>query len=300
MNTFRLSSADALRLLDEQLKEWPVACRNYEALARVRVKEFEIDGSRVVVQFNPERIRSSAARVDARSLRERACFLCPGQLPAEQRQLPFGQDYWLMVNPYPIFPRHFTIPVRAHVPQRISGRYADLLQMARCLDLFVLFYNGPRCGASAPDHAHFQAGSKGFLPIEEEWRHFAVALPEVEPGACVYTLKDYNRAAYVIEATSAEASEAAFRRLYEAQRVEEGDEEPMLNLLVWFEEGKWITCFFSRSHHRPACYYAEGEANLLISPASVDMGGVLVVPQEKDFDKITAVAIKRILREVSL
>lgn len=295
-----ITSAQALALLDQQLREWELACAHYAALNHVKVKELLIGASRFILQYNPARIRSSAARIDAHALQSRKCFLCPPQLPPGQRLLPFGEAYALMVNPYPIFPQHFTIPVQAHVPQQIAGRYGDMLDMARCLDRFVLFYNGPRCGASAPDHAHFQAGNKGFLPIEQTWKPVARALSVADKRIRLYALYPFLRNALVIETACKAASEEMFGQVYRLLEKKEGDEEPMMNLLVWFDHGKWLTFIFPRARHRPSCYGDTGEGALLFSPASVDMGGVLILPREEDFNKITALQVEEALKEVCL
>ncbi|MCC8170554.1 MAG: DUF4922 domain-containing protein [Parabacteroides sp.] len=293
-----IDSACALALLREQLTGWNMARTNYEALNRVKIKEFPCPGGRLTVQFNPTRIRSSAACIDAAALRERSCFLCPPQVPPQQRQLPFGKRYWLMVNPFPIFPQHFTLPAREHVPQRIAGRYGELLDMAASLEGFVLFYNGPKCGASAPDHMHFQAGNNGFLPVQQAWREAATPLAVPGETARLYAFSAGPRKAVVIETGDKAASEAWFHRLYRLLPLLPGDDEPMLNLLAWRESGRWITMLFPRAKHRPSCYDAPGEANLLYSPASVDMGGVSVLPRESDFEKVTAAALEKALNEV--
>lgn len=293
-----INSARALALLHEQLAGWDEAHANYEALARVRIKEFPGPGGGLAVQFNPARIRSSAARIDAASLRGRSCFLCPPQVPPRQRQLPFGKRYWLMVNPFPIFPQHFTIPSREHVPQRIAGRYGELLDMAASLERFVLFYNGPRCGASAPDHMHFQAGNKGFLPVQQAWREAATPLAVPGEAARLYAFSAGARKAVVIETGDKAASEAWFGRLYGLLPLLPGDDEPMLNLLAWREGAQWITMLFPRARHRPSCYDAPGDANLLYSPASVDMGGISVLPREPDFEKVTAAVLGKAFEEV--
>ena len=295
-----IDSAAAFGLWERQQISWPAVRERYKALERVQSRYFHIDGCTVGVQFNPDRIRSSAARTDARSLAERPCFLCDAQIPSEQEQMPFGEKYWLMVNPYPIFPCHFTLPVRTHEPQQIAGRYVDMLEMARRLDRFVLFYNGPRCGASAPDHAHFQAGSKGFLPIEKEWRSLAEPVATGRGSVRVYAFRGAGRHAFIWESDTPEAASFFFERLYGWLEVKPGDGEPMLNLLVWTEDNKWITCLFPRSRHRPSCYFASGPEHLLLSPASVDMGGVLILPAEEDFMKIKEADIRRMFGEVCL
>jgi len=282
----------------EQLTEWPLAKQNYEALNRVRVKDLDLGGSVVRVQFNPERMRSSAAKVDAKSIQERKCFLCPANLPAEQRGISFGSNYQILVNPFPIFPVHLTIPDMGHVDQLILGRFGDMLELAQVLDEFVLFYNGPKCGASAPDHFHFQAGNKGFLPLEKEVltakRDVVIATDDL----LCFTLPEYHRNVIVIESAKRNVVENLFDRIYAALEIKAGEKEPMLNIVTWYEKDKWIACIFPREVHRPNCYYAEGDKNILLSPASVDLSGVCVLPQEKDFEKITADDIKTVYSEI--
>jgi hypothetical protein len=171
-------------LLTGQLASWETARNNYAALSGVRVKELNVNGILYKVQFNPARIVSSGAKVDAKSILERKCFLCPANLPPVQKGIPFGGHYNILVNPFPIFPRHLTVPELAHTPQRIATRFTDMLELAEALTDYTIFYNGPKCGASAPDHAHFQAGNKGFMPIEKDWR-----------GQTAGKIADYRKAA---------------------------------------------------------------------------------------------------------
>ncbi|MDD4489967.1 MAG: DUF4922 domain-containing protein [Paludibacter sp.] len=282
----------------EQLAEWPLAKQNYEALNRVKVKDFDLGDAVVRVQFNPERIRSSAAKVDAKSIQERKCFLCPANLPPEQKGVPFGRNYQILVNPFPIFPVHLTIPYRDHVDQLIFGRFGDMLELAQTLDDFVVFYNGPKCGASAPDHFHFQAGNKGFLPLEKEVliakRELLISTDEL----LCFTLPDYHRNVIVIESAKRNEIEKLFNKIFAVLEIKDGEKEPMLNIVTWFEKNKWIACVFPREVHRPACFFAKGDNNILISPASVDLSGVCVLPKEKDFEKITADDIKTVFSEI--
>jgi ATP adenylyltransferase/5',5'''-P-1,P-4-tetraphosphate phosphorylase II len=265
------------RLFNEQLKNWELAKNNYAALKQVKVRTLDVNGCRYNVQFNPARMISSAAKVDAQSIRERKCFLCAANRPPEQKGILFNGQYTILVNPYPIFPRHLTIPALEHTPQLIASRFGDMLDLAQQLAGYTVFYNGPKCGASAPDHFHFQAGNKGFLPIENnrEWGN-----------------------AIRIESENKQDILARFRQIYNALPLQPDDTEPMLNILAWYGNGKWTVCLFPRKKHRPACYFAEADDNLLISPASVDLGGVLITPLEKDFEKITAEDIGGILAEV--
>jgi ATP adenylyltransferase/5',5'''-P-1,P-4-tetraphosphate phosphorylase II len=283
-----------------QLAEWPLSAQNYEALKKVQTKDFAFDGFKVQVQFNPARIQSSAAKIDTKSIRERKCFLCQANRPLEQRMVPFGDEYQILVNPYPIFPRHLTIPSIGHVEQLISGRYGDMLDLAETLDDFVVFYNGPKCGASAPDHVHFQAGSKGFLPLEKDVRTVSrkVILPDEK--TLFYSLENYLRAVFVMESSDKKSMLNLFDRFYTLLKIGKGEKEPMLNIVSWYEDRKWISCIFPREIHRPYCFFAEGEQNLLISPASVDMGGVFIAPREKDFEKIGKKDVEAILKEVCI
>lgn len=293
--------ADELNaFFESQLAEWEFARRNFEALRRIETKTFDLDGFLIRVQFNPARIVSSAAKVDAASVVARKCFLCSENQPPEQRGLPWGDGYRVLVNPYPIFARHFTIPAAEHVPQSIADRYGDMLALARCFDRDVVFYNGPRCGASAPDHAHFQAVGKGAMPLEAEIGRFATEKVLEASGAAAYAIRDYLRGGFVIRSADASAAAACFGKLYEALEVLPADAEPMMNVLTWYDSDGWTSCVFPRTKHRPACFYGEGATDLLVSPASVDLAGVMIVPRKDDFVKITAENIRAIFNEVCI
>ena len=288
------------KLIEQQLVVWQTPRDNYAALQNVEVKEFKVKRSTIKVQFNPARIVSSAAKVDNKSLKERKCFLCAANRPEVQEGIAWGENYTILINPFPIFPKHLTIPCNDHTDQRILARIGDMMAIAKDLPGFTLFYNGPKCGASAPDHMHFQAGNRGFLGFETDY--LAADKKEVisNVGATLSLLSGLANAAFLIEAVEIDAATELFVTLYNALEIPEGEEEPMLNILCWSEEGKWKVAVFPRRKHRPACYSAEGDANILISPASVDMGGVFITPLEKDFKKITADDLEQILDEVCL
>ncbi len=282
-----------------QLARWDLARDNYAALSAVQTKALDVAGMPFEVQFNPARIVSSGAKVDAKTIGERRCFLCSAHLPAEQESIPFADRYLILVNPFPIFPQHLTIPDAEHTDQRIEGRFGDMLDLARRLTDFTIFYNGPKCGASAPDHMHFQAGSRGVMPIEATW-HSQVTARQEHEGAVLHLLGDSPRTALVIRSADKEAATRLFERVCRSLPLKSGDAEPMMNLLAWYESGAWTVCLFPRAQHRPTCYSAEGEANLLSSSASVDLGGLFIMPLEKDFRKITASDVAGILGEVCL
>ena len=286
------------RWLQGQLHTWKIAQENYESLKQVRIREFTFGDFVVRVQFNPSRLQSSTAKTDAQSIQERKCFLCPEHLYPEQKGLDYQGKYQLLVNPFPIFPEHFTIPTYQHTAQKIRDRFEDMLDLAKQLDRYILFYNGAKCGASAPDHFHFQAGNKGFLPIEKEISFIENSLILKQNDIQVFALSDYLRTGFFVKIQTKESAVQFFNRLCDLLAV--SNDEPMLNLLAEYENSEWRTWIFLREKHRPACFSAEKEENILISPASVDMGGVLITPLEKDFDKITAADIQQILREVCL
>ena len=289
-----------LQLYREQLRTWKTAYVNYQALSLVQTREISVNDISYRMQYNAARIVSSDAKVDAASIARRPCFLCASHRPVEQKGIPLLGHYELLVNPYPIFPEHFTLVEKEHVPQRIASRMADMLRLACLLSHYTVFYNGPCCGASAPDHAHFQAGTRGFLPIEDSWwQQIDKELVRI-PGATLYCLADAPRTTLVIESDQMEAACRMFHTVYQALPVLQGEEEPRMNILALVRNGHWEIFIFPRSKHRPACYSAAGNARLLSSPALVDLGGVFILPREEDFQKITASDITQILSEVCL
>ncbi|HBL75392.1 MAG: hypothetical protein A2W90_04090 [Bacteroidetes bacterium GWF2_42_66] len=289
------------QLLIDQKNNWPTARKNYSELENVQVRVFDFDGFQIKVQFNPARIISSSAKVDQQSIASRKCFLCAENRPAEQQQLTFG-NYEILVNPFPIFPEHFTIPRISHVPQFIPGKIGDMLDLAKALPDFTIFYNGPKCGASAPDHFHFQAGKKGFMPLESEIEFLKEnkGIKRSENPVDIWAIKDGIRDFLFMESSGKEDVESCFNSIYEklSDLNEHAGEEPMMNILAGFENGKWQVFVFPRFRHRPWQYFEEGEKNILLSPASVDLGGVLITPMEKDFSKITKVDIADIFHQI--
>ncbi len=301
MTDSRITSAVADSLIARQLKEWPLASANYRALENVEVKEFNIGGMPVKVQFNPARAVSSGAKVDAASLAARPCFLCAANRPAEQEYIYIDGRYELLVNPFPIFPRHLTIPANTHTEQLISGRIADMMRMALELDTYTIFYNGPRCGASAPDHMHFQGGNSDFLTLASAIEASDLSFLQSDSGASLSLSTSLPVRCFIIDAHSPEAGAAMFERLYSAMPLAEGEKEPMMNILCQTKgKGQTRIIVVPRRRHRPSCYGTEGESCIMLSPASVDMGGVFITPRRTDFDKITPDILLGILDEVCL
>jgi ATP adenylyltransferase/5',5'''-P-1,P-4-tetraphosphate phosphorylase II len=297
----KMDYSDKARIfIHEQISEWDLANKNYSGLKKVKVKTFDFGDYYIDIQYNPERIISSSANVDPQSIESRTCFLCLENLSPQQRELMVNDDYRVLVNPFPIFPEHFTIPNVLHTDQRISGNFGIMLDLAARLNKFVIFYNGPQCGASAPDHLHFQAGTKGFLPIENDYlceiccrevrRIDSVIVshwPEYQRG--IITLASKNRA-HLID---------CFEQIYQRLAGTLPDvPEPMLNILATFDSGEWVIHIIPRAQHRPSQYFESGEKQILLSPASVDLGGVMITPREEDFIKITEDDVLDIFQQV--
>ncbi|KAA6335528.1 hypothetical protein EZS27_016249 [termite gut metagenome] len=294
--------ASVQHLFDDQLATWETIRNSYDALTQVKEKALDVNGYIYKVQFNPARIVSSAAKVDDKSIRERKCFLCPNNLRSEQKRIAFNGHYSILVNPFPVFPRHYTVAEQKHTKQSILSRFSDMLDLAKGLDDCVIFYNGPKCGASAPDHAHFQAGNKGFLPIEKDWRNLRTKEIATCGKAALWVSDDSPYVALLIESTDDADAIELVHRICDALEIQSDDDndEPMMNVLTWYDEDSWKICIFPRAKHRPSCYFAEGNGNMLISPASVDLGGVFIIPRENDFNNITAADMATILKEVCM
>ncbi len=278
-----------LRLTDAQKQGWELARTNYAGLAEVKQRTLCWDTStEIKIQFNPVRIRSTGASVDARSISERACFLCQENRPEEQKYVVFENQYHVLVNPFPIFPEHLTIPSVEHTDQRIEGRFMDMLQLAVALPGFIIFYNGPRCGASAPDHFHFQAGNRGFMPVESEiLTHPGKSLLFRDSEITVLTIENYLRKVLVLEGADRTSLERWFWKIFRSlENLQKEEVEPMFNVFCSFEGDFWRVYLFPRREHRPWQYYDQGNDKLLLSPGAVDFGGVLITPRQEDFEKL--------------
>ncbi len=293
-------SEKARALVQEQILEWDLVGKNYEGLKNVKVKTFDFGDFNIDVQYNPERIVSSVAKVDEQSISERSCFLCKDNLPSLQRWIPYGIHYAILVNPFPIFPEHLTIANVNHVNQRIFDNFETMLDLASHLSKFVIYYNGPACGASAPDHLHFQAGIKGFIPVENDFSS-EICCREVRTidEVKVSHWPEYQRG--IITLTSNNKSEliGVFNKIYyQLQNFRHDEPEPMLNIIAAFDRKTWTIHIFPRTEHRPKQFYNSGVNQILLSPASVDMGGLLVTPREEDFLKITEEDVIDIFEQV--
>lgn len=295
-------SSQIKNLLDSQIVDWELAKNNYKGLESVKVKDFSFDGFSIKIQFNPSRIISTSAKVDAKSIQERKCFLCKENLPKEQTGIDYKNEYIILVNPFPIFPEHFTIPKVDHNPQRIKENFEDILDLSKDLqDRYAVFYNGPKCGASAPDHMHFQAGIKNFMPVDYEFESIQkITLSNSDNLKISYT-ENYLRNFISLESPDKYQITNAFNKVYDSiEQVEAKDDEPMMNVVASYQNDEWRIIVFPREKHRPSHYFEEGEKQILLSPASVDLGGVCITPREDDFNRITKRDIKDILTQVGV
>jgi hypothetical protein len=312
-------------LIRYQTTSWPMLSHGYGGLEQIKTKRLENPytlGSFVIVQHNPARIRSTAASVDQASIQSRKCFLCPENLPAEEMGLEYGKEFIIACNPYPVLDRHLSIIHRRHIEQRIAGHEATLLALARDLGPgYMVLYNGPRCGASAPDHLHLQACSPGQLPVEASLGRLKVidirgADSDPYQGIVVGILEDFGRSVIVVRGRAAQNISRTIARLLAnfarttaaagaaATPVEQipaatDDSEPMINIISTHGGGLWTVYLFPRARHRPASFFAEGDDRITVSPGAIDMAGVLVVPREEDFARIGAEQAIAIFSEVS-
>lgn len=295
------------RFFNRQMEQWELARNNFRNLYNVEQRSLSIDGNTLRVQFNPARIVSTGARIDKKSIAKRPCFLCRKNRPEEQMTKIIDKDFEILVNPYPILPVHFTIPMRSHQPQAILGCYSEIHRILTSWPELVVFYNGPKCGASAPDHCHFQAGCSGFLPIQTGWQRYSRNMTELystAEGDSISIINEYPTPALLIRSHSQKTDAELFKVVYKALPHNPGDSEPMMNLVCWRTEDTFFTVVFARGKHRPDCYpQPEGAAedvSFMISPGALDMAGLIITPRKEDFDRLTAEKAIAILKEVSL
>lgn len=319
-----LQKEEVATFFDNQLNIWEEARERFEALqSQVLTRELPLDDVTLRVQFNPSRIVSTGAKIDKATLKKRPCFLCDHHRPANQKELPVMGKIQVLVNPFPILPHHLTLPTRRHTPQRIA-HFASLMDsIAWNLPGMFVFYNGARCGASAPDHAHLQAGDRGLVPIEKDWKFYENHLQRIYPSTKaeeaeleeqgydpktggIFLLHDYVCPAFVIQGPPSEQTPILLNKLMEVLPIADKQPEPDINILSWRQDGgptapdHVVMVIFVRKKHRPDCYAAEGRSQYLISPGAIDMGGLIITPRQTDYERLTPQIASRILREVTI
>lgn len=303
--------------IENQLAKWQTAHTNHEALNQIETRRFELAGNTITVQFNPARAVSTCAKVDKSSIEARKCFLCPENKPNEQDEIIISLDepFSLRINPYPILPGHLTISSLKHQDQVLADKTIRQLpgKLISWLEEYfasgyVLFYNGAKCGASAPDHFHFQAVKQSDVPVIQQWERLmetAVREKEIktENGN---TYSSFQITSYICPIQvficnhSTDILPEMINHYLQSLPLHEGESEPRYNLFAWQDKQRGFTmAYFPREKHRPACYTATGGEQLLVSPGALDMAGLLVTPRKEDFDKITESDITQIYKEVA-
>ncbi len=319
-----IQQTEVKAFIRQQLEKWEEVRTRFEQLqTSVQVKPIGTEDYELTAQYNPTRMISTAANIDAQHLNKRPCFLCDLHRPSIQDALPVEGSYQVLINPFPILSHHLTLPTRRHLPQELRPHLGAFFRMVAALPDFIVFYNGPRCGASAPDHAHFQAGAKNIVPLQRDWAKYEGRLERVFPltpdevaateeagylhkRAGIYRLHGYACPAFVVIGEQQEGSQWLTRKLLDVLPQKADQVEPDLNLLSWMDTSvatqhpTMISIIFPRSKHRPSCYAATGDDQILISPGTLDMAGLIITPRPNDFDRITAQQATDILQEVSL
>lgn len=299
MQNLTMSSYSEILQFDKKQKEdWQLAFENYRDLKNVKVREFEIDGKIVIAQFNSKRVRSATAKVDQKSISKRPCFLCDKNRPLEQLKMPLFKDYQLLINPFPIFEKHFTIPKIEHTPQTIVNHFEDMLVLSKIMEGFDIFYNGPWCGASAPDHFHFQGIEKNCLPLMRGSFNSESLISEKDIQ--VEAIEESIYKCFVISGNDEECISSMFYSILEFLKIPESEYEARMNVLATFENGKWKVILVPRDTHRPHHYNEAGDKQFRISPACVEVSGIIALAFEDDFNRLNEKVIKEVFDEVLL
>ena len=285
------------RFFNRQMEKWADARHRFRDLKHVETHQLS---DQLKVQWNPARIVSTGAKIDKKTLGDRPCFLCDKNRPKEQISKQIDERFLLLVNPFPILPIHFTIPARKHQPQSIYKNYGEMHRFLSLHSELMVFYNGPKCGASAPNHLHFQAGTSGILPLQANWQRLSRNLTDIislNDDEKIALIHDFVVPAFVIISKSEDSDEALFQRLYKSMPVRGDETEPMMNIIAWRKGDEYISVVIPREKHRPEAYFAEGDAQMMVSPGALDMSGLIITPREEDFRKLTEESATAILQE---
>ena len=285
------------RFFNRQMEKWADARHRFRDLKHVETHQLS---DQLKVQWNPARIVSTGAKIDKKTLGDRPCFLCDKNRPKEQISKQIDERFLLLVNPFPILPVHFTIPARKHQPQSIYKNYGEMHRFLSLHSELMVFYNGPKCGASAPDHLHFQAGTSGILPLQANWQRLSRNLTDIislNDDEKIALIHDFVVPAFVIISKSEDSDEALFQRLYKSMPVRGDETEPMMNIIAWRKGDEYISVVIPREKHRPEAYFVEGDAQMMVSPGALDMSGLIITPREEDFRKLTEESATAILQE---
>ncbi|MCE2617430.1 DUF4922 domain-containing protein [Phocaeicola oris] len=302
--------------INKQIKMWTLAKSNHDNLKDVSVDEIKVDGIPMMIQFNPARMVSTGAKVDKKSIEKRPCFLCESNRPPQQQVLNTMDGLDILINPYPILPGHLTIAEQKHIPQKTIDPVEDFIKLFVLIpDTYAIFYNGAKCGASAPDHMHYQAVPIKYIPLikfyesnkiekelidrkEEIWK---TEKERTYMEARLYKVTNYLCPLLCLEFDNDIDCNSMLQCVLESLPVHENEEEARFNLIAWkIDIEKIAVIVIPRSKHRPDCYSAKGDKQLMISPGALDMSGIIVTARQEDFNKIDEKEIKHIIKECGL
>ncbi len=292
-------------LLSQQKSTWAQLKKGYDSLNNTEIKVFEFNDFKIKIQFNKERMLSASAKVDKDSVNNRKCFLCRNNLPKEQKGIKFNEKFLILANPFPIFPEHFTIASLEHEPQRIFNHFEDMLLLTQKLGRsYVVFYNGPASGASAPDHLHFQAGNLGFLPIDYEKDKLIgknILTLKVPDKLEIFYSKNYLRNFVILKSDNSKTLVEAFQKILNIlNKINPNEDETKLNIIGYYKDRYWEVFIFPREKHRPDFYYFNEPERIILSPAAVDLGGVCILPRKNDFKRISKELLIKAFGQVTL
>lgn len=287
-------------LIERQLDRWPEARQNFFRLGEARRKPLAMGALKGAAQLNPARIRSTAVATDPRSVAERPCFLCSGNRPPEQTTTEdFLPGWHLLVNPFPILPVHFTIASASHTPQNEIP--LEMAAMAEQAPSLAFFFNGAKAGASAPDHLHVQAVLAEELPLLR-------LVAERHPASCGGFLPSTGFGLELPFHFVSAVVTPDLQGMLTLSKIPEicgldtygNPDKGLVNAFFWIgNEGYLRAVVVPRKAHRPACYYAEDDSRMLVSPGAIDMAGLVILPHEHDFDRITSDMMRQIYSETA-
>ena len=284
-----------------QIKEWDLLKQNYNSLNNLNTKKILIDSEEITLQHNPCRVKSTNAKIDESSIKKRACFLCEENLPLQQAKYPINKEFHLLCNPYPIFKNHYTIPLIKHNKQEINSYLIQYIDIIKKLENYVVFYNGPKCGASAPDHMHFQAIPHNSISLFNFCKKQVLKNNSKHILYSSKTIKCFESAlSKFIYLESRDLSEIinSFRFLYNILPIMENEYEPRMNILSRFYDNKWEIIIIPRKEHRPKEFFYKDAKQIKISPASIDFSGVIIIPDDSNFHSINANTLKKIYSQL--
>jgi len=295
-------------LIAQQLENWLELKQAHALLEQALFRTLPLNDLAITLQCNPGRMISARSPVDKESIRKRPCFLCLQNLPADQRALLYGDEWLILNNPAPLFPDHLVISHTGHCLQRIEPALPAMIALTRELDFsFIAFYNGPACGASAPDHLHFQMAPAGAIPLVEQIKKLMEKessnpvlkkIEESPEGTCFTGYPDF-RSVFVCKTKSPDFLQERFSRaLCSLPAPVAGEEEAMVNVIIAGSSGTYYGILFPRKAHRPACYFKDDPEKMVISPGAVDVGGLLILPRREDFDRLDRETVLSIFAEV--